>query len=339
MKTIRTFYLLLLATLMAGLFSCQNKEVKSKDEVAGTIDTINAFPLLIRHLERENDYINTKAPSLIPASDVYADLGKNFQIIDIRNPESYANGHIKGAVNLPMNKVLDHLLHDIVPSKLDKIIIVCENGDLSSYTTTVLRLVGYRNVFAMKFGMSAWHTDFAKRYWLTAIEKDYSAKLDTTSVAMPEKGNYPFLPSCESTCAEAMEQMASGLLSVDQASLKISIEELLENPEKYFIISYLPEDLYKAGHIAGSVQYEPRASLRRDSVLKTLPLDKTIVPYCYSGHQTAALTAYLNLIGYTAKNLEYGMMGFMNTEMKAQGLVSFSQSDIKNFPYVKGIAQ
>lgn len=336
MKTIRTFSLFLIVLVVAGLLSCNNKEVKTKEKTASTIDTINAFPMLMRHLERENDYINTQAPSIILASDVYAALGKNIHIIDVRDAEKYKMGHIKGADNLSPDKVLDHLLHDIVPSKLDKIILVCENGDASTYITTVLRLIGYHNVFALKYGMSAWHKDFAKEYWLANIEKDYSAKLDTTSVAMPQKGEYPNLPMCQTTCAEAMEKMAQDLLKEDMSTLKISMEELLANPENYFIISYLPAELYKAGHIAGSIQYAPRESLRRDSVLSTLPLDKTIVPYCYSGHQTAAIAAYLNLLGYTAKNLEYGMMGFMNKEMKAKGWVSFSQSDIKNFPFVEG---
>ncbi|MCF8374536.1 MAG: hypothetical protein K9H64_23145 [Bacteroidales bacterium] len=336
MKTIRTFSLFLIVIVITGLFSCSNKEVKSKEEVASKIDTINAFPMLMQHLERENDYINTQAPSIILASDVYAQLGKNIQIIDVRDAEKYAMGHINGAVNLSSDKVLDHLLNDIVPSKLDKIILVCENGDASTYITSVLRLIGYRNVFALKYGMSAWHKDFAKDYWLAATEKDYLAKLDTTSVAMPQKGDYPNLPMCQSTCAEAMEKMAQDLLKKDMSTLKISIDELLANPENYFIISYLPDNLYKAGHIPGSIQYAPRKSLRRDSVLNTLPLDKTIVPYCYSGHQTAAIAAYLNLLGYSAINLEYGMMGFMNEQMKAKGWVSFSQSDIKNYPYEEG---
>ncbi|WP_286019136.1 hypothetical protein, partial [Candidatus Venteria ishoeyi] len=63
---------------------------------------------------------------------------------------------------------------------------------------------------------------------------------------------------------------------------------------------------------------------------------KTIVPYCYSGQHTTAITAYLNLIGYNAKNLEYGSMGFMNRQMKAKGWKSFSKKAIKNYPFEKG---
>jgi rhodanese-related sulfurtransferase len=336
MNKIRTFNFFLLVVVLAGLFSCTGNQSQTNKELAETIDTINAFPLLMRHLERENDYINTQAPSVILASDVFAGLRKNNHIIDIRDQEVYAKGHIKGAVNISHSKVLDYLLNDIIPAKIDKIILVCENGDYSTYISSVLRLIGYKNVFALKFGMSSWHRDFAKDYWLAAIEQDFSSKLNTDSVGMPAPGEYPYMPRCETTCTEAMEEMASEMLAVAHENLKVSMEDLFAKPDKYFVICYMPKDVYDSGHFPGSICYAPRVSLRRDSVLNTLPLDKTIVPYCFSGHHTAALTAYLNLIGYTAKNLEYGSMGFMNKQLKANGVKYFKTSQVENYPYVIG---
>ncbi|MEA3446474.1 MAG: rhodanese-like domain-containing protein [Bacteroidota bacterium] len=339
MKIKPVLLLAIVSIILSGLNSCNNQTSESSEKDTSIVETIDAFPLLMRHLERENDYINNQAPSVILASDVYAELGKNIHIIDIREKEEYAEGHIKGAVNLNQKDILDYLLNDIVPSNFDKIIIVCENGDASTYVSSVLSLIGYFNIFALKYGMCSWNKDFAKDYWLSAIKKDYSAKLVSKTDSMPEKGEYPKLPSCEMTCADAMEKMAKDLLDENPSQLKISIDELLAKPDDYFIISYLPEKKYKAGHIPGSVHYAPRASLRRDSALNTLPLDKTIVLYCYSGHHTAAVTAYLNLLGYTAKNLEYGSMGFMNKQMKEKGEKHFSSKKIMNYPFSVGSSQ
>ena len=40
--------------------------------------------------------------------------------------------------------------------------------------------------------------------------------------------------------------------------------------------------------------------------LKTLPTDKTIVVYCYTGQNSASIAAYLRLMGYDAKSLKFG---------------------------------
>ncbi|MEA3445738.1 MAG: hypothetical protein U9R19_13545, partial [Bacteroidota bacterium] len=71
------FLFLIALIILSGLYSCKDKPNESPDKDASAVETIDAFPLLMRHLERENDYINNQAPSVILASDVYAELGKN----------------------------------------------------------------------------------------------------------------------------------------------------------------------------------------------------------------------------------------------------------------------
>ncbi|RLD92338.1 MAG: hypothetical protein DRJ13_16695 [Bacteroidetes bacterium] len=68
-------------------------------------------------------------------------------------------------------------------------------------------------------------------------------------------------------------------------------------------------------HIDGAIQYTPKVDIAMDAALKTLPTDKTIVVYCYTGQGSANLTAYLRLVGYDAKSLKYGTNAMIHDDM------------------------
>ena len=51
----------------------------------------------------------------------------------------------------------------IKPFEYDRIILVSEDGQQASYTTCLLRLMGYGNVFAMRWGMSSWNKKICRR--------------------------------------------------------------------------------------------------------------------------------------------------------------------------------
>ena len=79
-----------------------------------------------------------------PATD-YAALVKNgAQIIDVRTPDEYRGGHIKGSVNIP----LDRLQQNLTKIKKDKpVIICCASGMRSASAKSILQTNGYTEVF------------------------------------------------------------------------------------------------------------------------------------------------------------------------------------------------
>ena len=310
--------------------SCENKNQETEKE-SGIIEEINAFPILYKHFEREADYINTMAPSVIKPEFVFKQLGDNILLIDIRSNEDFVKGHIKNAVNVKPSNIIEYLWKSAVPSKLDKIIIIDKNGNDAGYIAGILRLLNYRNIYSLKWGMAGWNKSFASP-WLKATENDKTDIITNIPDSIGIAGNFPYIKSCESTCIDALEKRSNDLLNKDMSENKISINELMLDPDKYYLIAYLPKEIYDMGHIKGSIQYEPRISLVKDSILNTLPLDKTIVTYCYTGHHTAYLTAYLQLLGYNARNLEYGANSFMSSVMRSRGHATFKGS---NYPYVK----
>ena len=46
---------------------------------------------------------------------------------------------------------------DIKPFEFDRIVLVSNDGQHASYTTSLLRLMGYGNVYALRWGMSGWN--------------------------------------------------------------------------------------------------------------------------------------------------------------------------------------
>ena len=92
----------------------------------------------------------------------------------------------------------------------------------------------------------------------------------------------------------------------------------------------------------GAIQFTPQKSLKFDTGLLTLPIDKTIVIYDFDGQNSAFVAAYLRMLGYNAKTLKYGATSFMNQIMPENSTIGhgFSEKSINNFkfetiPYVE----
>ncbi|MCD6454590.1 MAG: rhodanese-like domain-containing protein [Candidatus Aminicenantes bacterium] len=69
-----------------------------------------------------------------------------------------------------------------------------------------------------------------------------------------------------------------------------------------------PEDFQKE-HIQGAVNI-PFKVLAKEENLKKLPKDKTIVIVCVTGHSASMANVVLNLLGYKADTMKYGVNGW-----------------------------
>ncbi|MFP4020775.1 MAG: rhodanese-like domain-containing protein [Halanaerobium sp.] len=81
---------------------------------------------------------------------------KNIPVIDIRNENSYQNGHIPGAVNIPYSNFdLNHpQLKEI--DKEEEIAVNCVSGISSIKITSILNKNGYKNAKSLKGGYQLW---------------------------------------------------------------------------------------------------------------------------------------------------------------------------------------
>lgn len=87
--------------------------------------------------------------------------------------------------------------------------------------------------------------------------------------------------------------------------------------EQFFLVDVRSKVDYDKAHVPGAVSI-PFADLAKPANLALLPRDGTpIVTICYTGHTASQSNAILNLLGYNAWSLRFGMMGWVQqTSMK-----------------------
>ncbi|MFA6234040.1 MAG: rhodanese-like domain-containing protein, partial [Bacteroidota bacterium] len=166
---------------------------------------VNEAELLVQELEGSNgDYLNTAAPAIVTAVDVFADVtgAKKFYLIDVRTAVDFANGHVAGAHNVLIADVLTHM-KSVNVANYDKIVVICYTGQSAAWTTAILRMSGYTTAFSMKYGMTSWHSDFDRLS--SKVKSDRLGDFVTTaSPAKPAAGVLPTLSTGKTTGAEIL---------------------------------------------------------------------------------------------------------------------------------------
>lgn len=83
-------------------------------------------------------------------------MDKKQIIIDVREPNEYASGHVDGAINIPPNalmsgaKALDNLDRNTM------LIVYCKTGSRSNVAIELLKQIGFTNVVN---GINAGHVE------------------------------------------------------------------------------------------------------------------------------------------------------------------------------------
>jgi rhodanese-related sulfurtransferase len=77
-------------------------------------------------------------------------------LIDLRQADAYAGGHIEGAINIPLDKLVSSL--DRLPAA-GPVILVDETGYHSAAAQAALQLLGYTDVRLVAGGMEGWRAE------------------------------------------------------------------------------------------------------------------------------------------------------------------------------------
>ena len=78
--------------------------------------------------------------------------GERYQLIDVRSPQEYAEGHVPGAMNLPMEQAEARLsdMHDHAP-----VVLICQSGRRAGMTCELLK--NHRDdLLILEGGTQAW---------------------------------------------------------------------------------------------------------------------------------------------------------------------------------------
>ena len=95
----------------------------------------------------------------VQVSDVAALRARDAMLLDVREDDEWAAGHIDGAVHVPMNQLPARLQADAGTVPVDRpVIVVCKAGGRSAQVTAWLDQQGY-DVHNLDGGMLAWAAD------------------------------------------------------------------------------------------------------------------------------------------------------------------------------------
>lgn len=228
---------------------------------------------------------------VVPDLFTKMDAGEDLFIIDIRRAEDYAQGHLKGAVNIPYGPAVAENL-DKIPDDVP-VYVNCYSGQTSSQTVALLNVAGK---YATNI-QSGWNNGISQT-------EGYEAYVETEENALPED-TYEVEPAIAEAIAAYYEEATSNAVKSFNFQPEALMELVDAESEDYTILSVRKAEDYAQGHIAGAVNI-PFAKGMQDQ-LAELPTDKPVVVYCYTGQTSSQTMAILRMLGYEAYSLAGGM--------------------------------
>jgi rhodanese-related sulfurtransferase len=253
---------------------------------------------------------NVKNSYKIAEKDLKEELDKTpdkYVILDLRRADAYAQGHIKGAINVPYGPEIAKNLDRIRAIAEGKTLIVaCYTGQTAGQTDSLLNVAGIKTL-SLNSGMGGSATvGFETRGWLgqkypTVTEP--TAMPTVTAVASKNK-------AIDVAVQKYFNEVPADTYKIDLPVMK---EALAKDADKYYVVDVRTAVDYAKGHIKGAVNvpYGPEIAKNLDSI-KDKSAGKTVVVYCYTGQTGGQVDSLLNLLGIPTKSLNFGfgMDGF-----------------------------
>ena len=314
------FKFLLIFILVPALFFSSCK--KDNEE------TFDAQKALTDYLVAQNLDINTILLNFVYAAPTDGNVSAKY-VIDIRTADDFALGHITDAHRVDLPNILTEAAKATKP-----ILVVCKSGQTATHAVTLLRLSGYADATALKWGMSGWNTKLDA--WTSNIGSAAAGSANWTTDAAPANLTFasPTFTSTDIVPANILKNRVALVLA--EGFKTVLATDVLADPTKYFINNYFVETDYSAyGHIKGAYRINPL--LVGEGQVKFMDPSKEVVTYCYTGQTSAAVTAYLRVIGYNAKTLLYGMNKLQNSSAAwGTSVNQWKASMSKSLPIVTG---
>jgi rhodanese-related sulfurtransferase len=227
---------------------------------------------------------------IVPATKAFEaiDAGADVLILDIRQADVYAEGHLKGAVNVPwgpeLAKAIDWLPDD------QPIYVNCYTGQTAGQATAVLNIAGF-NVSSIKYG---WNLGIAKT-------EGFESYVETAANAAPEASGVRIDADIKAAAMDYFNNLKSDPATPNNivaASKAMDIDGAV-------IVSIRQAEDYAKGHIEGAINIPWGENMQTS--FDQLPMDKKVLVYCYSGQTAGQTVGVLRMMGYDAASIKSGM--------------------------------
>ncbi|MFC1946841.1 rhodanese-like domain-containing protein [Chloroflexota bacterium] len=294
---------------------------------------------------------------------------------DSEMPELYYHGHIPSAIHIPWRKITQLKMLTSLPRDR-KIVVYSNTGQTGGQAAAILSVMGYDAV-NLKWGMTSWTGErkaAPDRYdqEIDIIWQNRSYR-NTVTINHESDETYPLpvLRTDGKTPSAVIWSAADDYLG-DYRPANISATALYDPLFEYFgpfavspyeedgkdmlvipfgyrpseneewfdwpyILDVRESNVYLKGHIPGSINIAWH-DIFKTEFLSKLPPDRRIVVCSETGHTGAHIAALLNILGYDAINLKWGMSGWsLRSEDDTKGFNRYNEEmDCMDYPIVKG---
>ena len=259
-------------------------------------------------------------------------------IIDVRPVEAelrdpYSQGHIPGSLHVSWQQLT--IFKNIKNMPRDRqVVIASSTGEAGVQVAAILNVMGYEAV-ALEWGMASWAGATASPFSYEESRdtlSDWGAYYTSGSADQPtETYDLPTVENTESNDSAAITYAAADAYLADrtrQFDMKASdLYQALDfepqtaaqiflstfftgsatgNPyTRPFILDIRDSAAFNGGHLIGALNVYLKDVFKTES-LEKLPPDRQVLVYGDNGHESSAVTALLNLLGYDARNLRWG---------------------------------
>ena len=325
--------LLLIPTLF--LTSCDRGDDISDGPASTPAFTLLKDYMVANDLDLDKIQTSVAGAKFVAGAPAEADLPTflaKYYILDIRSATDFIKGHIQGAKNIPFTSILTEASN----SGGKPMLIVCYTGQTACYATSLLRLYGYSETQALKWGMSGWNASTAGS-WNNNTGNIAQGNSNWTYATAPALDVFKD-PTISSFSIDGSEILRNRIEQVVADGFKtVSGGDVLSNPSNYFINNYFSAADYSGyGHIDGANKINP--FLLADNTYLAIDPDTNakVATYCYTGQTSAVITAWLRVLGYDAYSLTFGMNGLYNdNDAWGTSINRWTPSQSKNLPLVQ----
>lgn len=192
-------------------------------------------------------------------------------LIDVREVGEYEEGHLEGAVNIPLRTIAQNL--DQIPTDR-QVFVYCKSGHRAGIATSALRMMGYDNVLGYPPGWDGW-----------------TAAGEPVSTEAVQGETYP-VPEIAPEMLEAVDTFLStipeGFYSAG------NVEKVQEGIDAgAFMLDVRTAGEYVEGYIPGATNIDLR---ELPLGIDRIPTDTQVTSYCRSGWRAALSLPVLHVL-------------------------------------------
>jgi rhodanese-related sulfurtransferase len=192
-------------------------------------------------------------------------------VIDVREVGEYEEGHIPGAVNIPIRTLAANL--DKVP--MDRqIYVYCKSGFRAGEALSSLGMLGYDNVLSYKPGWNGW--------------TEASQEVSTEAAEAEVVGAPDIEPELLAAVDGFLSTIPEGYYSAGDPA---AVQEAVDAGSDLLDVRTAGE--YADGYIEGAANIDLRNIAKE---IDLVPTDSNVITYCGSGHRSAMAVAALHVL-------------------------------------------